>query len=43
MRIIVHRNPVAERYGSIIAYAVDEAISPLAAEASSIRLRDLMN
>jgi Uma2 family endonuclease len=43
MRIVVHRNPVAERYGSIVAYAVDEAVSPLASEASSIRLRDLVN
>ncbi|MCX6606204.1 MAG: Uma2 family endonuclease [Acidobacteria bacterium] len=42
MRMIVHRNPDGEKYSSIVAYAVDEAVSPLAAQASSIRLQDLM-
>ena len=41
MRIVVHRNPVGERYDSIIAYGADEAVSPLAAVGASIRLRDL--
>jgi Uma2 family endonuclease len=42
MRIVVHRNPVGDRYSSIIAYAVDEAVAPLAAPANSIRLQDLV-
>lgn len=42
MRIVVHRNPVGDRYSSIIAYAADEAVSPSAAPASSIRLQDLV-
>jgi len=42
MRIVVHRNPVDNRYSSILAYALDEAVSPLAAPAFSIRLQDLM-
>ena len=41
-RIVVHRNPSGERYNSILAYAADEAVSPLAAESASIRLADLM-
>jgi len=40
-RIVVHREPNGERYGSIVAYAADEAVSPLAAETASIRLQDL--
>ncbi|MFN0104046.1 MAG: Uma2 family endonuclease [Bryobacteraceae bacterium] len=40
-RIVVHRNPMGESYGSIIAYAADEAVAPLAAESASIRLQDL--
>jgi len=43
MRIVVHRNSMGERYGSVVAYAVDEAVTPLAAESASIRLRDLVN
>jgi Uma2 family endonuclease len=43
MRIVVHRDPAGERYRSIIAYDIDEAVSPLAAESASIRLRDLLN
>jgi len=42
MRIVVHRNPGGDRYSSIIAYAVDEPVSPLAAPAHSIRLQDLV-
>lgn len=42
MRIVVHRNPVGDRYNSIIAYAADEAVAPLAAPANSIRLQDLV-
>ena len=42
-RIVVHRNPSGERYNSILAYAADEAVSPLAAESASIRLNDLTN
>ncbi len=41
MRIVVHRDPVGERYDLIVAYAADEVVSPLAAVAASIRLRDL--
>ncbi len=43
MRIVVHRNPMGERYESIIAYAADERVSPLAAEGSFVCLRDLVN
>ncbi|MCX6603477.1 MAG: Uma2 family endonuclease [Acidobacteria bacterium] len=39
--IVVHREPTGERYGSIVAYAADEAVAPLAAETASIRLEDL--
>lgn len=42
MRIVVHRNPSGDRYSSIIAYAADEQVSPLAAETASLRLRDLL-
>ena len=42
MRIVVHRDPVGDRYSSIIAYAPDEAVSPLAAQTSAIRLQDLV-
>ena len=41
MRIVVHRDPMGERYASIVAYAADEAVSPLAAQSASIRLIDL--
>ena len=43
MRIVVHREPIGERYGSIIAYAADEAVTPLAADSASIRLCDLVS
>jgi Uma2 family endonuclease len=42
MRIVVHRNPMGERYDSIVAYAVDEAVSPMAAPAASLRMRVLV-
>ena len=42
MRIIVHRNPAGEKYESIIAYAADEPVAPLAAAVSSICLQDLV-
>ncbi len=42
MQIVVHRNPVGERYESIIAYAADEPVAPLAAKGSSVCLRDLV-
>ena len=42
MRIVVHRDPIGERYASVVAYAADEAVSPLAAESASIRLVDLV-
>lgn len=42
IRIIVHRNPAGEEYESIIAYAADEPVAPLAAAASLIRLQDLV-
>ena len=40
-RIVVHRDPIGERYNSIVAYDADEAVTPLAAESASIRLNDL--
>ena len=40
-RIVVHREPNGDRYSSIVAYAADEAVSPLGAETASIRLQDL--
>ena len=43
MRIVVHREPAGERYGSIVAYAADEAVTPLAADSASIRLCDLVS
>ena len=43
MRIFVHREPMGERYGSILAYAADEAVAPLAAQSDSIRLCDLVS
>lgn len=42
MRIIVHRNPADEKYESIIAYAADEPVAPLAAAESAICLQDLV-
>jgi len=42
MRIVVHREPMGERYNSIFAYAADESVAPLAAESATIRLADLV-
>ena len=42
MRIVVHRDPIGERYNSIAAYAADETVVPLAAESAGIRLVDLV-
>lgn len=42
MRIVVHREPMGERYESIIAYGADEPVAPLAATGSSVCLRDLV-
>ncbi len=42
-RIVVHREPMGERYNSILAYAADEAVAPLAAQSASIRLVDLVS
>lgn len=40
-RLIVHREPRAGRYGSIIAYGDDESVAPLAAPTSLLRIRDV--
>jgi len=42
MQIVVHRNPMGERYESVVAYAADEPVAPLAAERASVCLRDLV-
>ena len=42
-RVVVHRHPDCDRYSSIVAYVIDEPVSPLAAESASIQLRDLVN
>ena len=41
-RLIVQRNPSEGRYGSVIAYAEDEEVSPLANSQAIIRARDLL-
>jgi Uma2 family endonuclease len=41
-RLIVHRDPSEGRYQSAIAYAEDEAVSPLADPHAVIRARDLL-
>ena len=43
MRIVVHRNPIGERYESIVAYFADEPVAPLAAEGAFVCLRDLVS
>ncbi len=43
MQIVVHRNPVGERYESIVAYFADEPVAPLAAEGAFVCLRDLVS
>jgi Uma2 family endonuclease len=42
MRIVVHRDPVGEHYGSIAGYSADEAVSPLAAPSALVRLQDFL-
>jgi Uma2 family endonuclease len=41
-RIVVHRDPAGDRYGSIVAYAAEEAVSPLAAQHATLRFEDLL-
>lgn len=43
MRIVVHRDPVGERYCSIVGYGADEAVSPLAATSALVRLQDFLH
>jgi Uma2 family endonuclease len=43
MRIVVHRDPTGERYGSIVGYAAEEAVSPLAAASALVRLQDFLH
>ena len=40
-RMLVHREPNADRYTSVIAYAADEGVAPLAAPASHLRVGDI--
>ena len=42
-RIVVHRHPEGDRYSSIVAYAIDEPVSPVAAKSASIQIQDLLN
>jgi Uma2 family endonuclease len=39
-RMIVHRDPQAGRYTSVVAYGEDESVAPLAAPEESLRIRD---
>jgi Uma2 family endonuclease len=39
-RMIVHRDPKDGHYASIVAYAADESVSPLAAPNSALLVRD---
>jgi Uma2 family endonuclease len=39
-RMLVHRDPRDGRYNSVVAYSMDESVAPLAAPASSFRVRD---
>jgi len=41
-RIVVHRDPRAGEYGSIVAYSADEDVSPLASPATFVRLATLL-
>lgn len=38
-RMIVHQNPVAGKYTSVVAYREDEAVAPLATAESEFRVR----
>jgi len=39
-RMIVHRDPRDGQYQSVIAYGIDESVSPLAAPGAAFRVRD---
>jgi Uma2 family endonuclease len=39
-RLIVHRDPQAGTYQSVVAYAEDESVSPLSAPTAALRVRD---
>jgi Uma2 family endonuclease len=39
-RMIVHRDPQAGRYASVVAYAAEESVAPLAAPDSRFRVND---
>ncbi len=41
-RLFVHREPGSEEYGSVLEYAADESIAPLAAPGAVIHLRELL-
>jgi Uma2 family endonuclease len=41
-RLIVHRNPEAGRYTSVVAYGAEETASPLAAPESCLRIKDVL-
>jgi Uma2 family endonuclease len=40
-RLIVHRDPVAGSYKSVVAYSVEERVTPLAAPAQEVAIADL--
>ena len=39
-RMIVHRDPQAGGYASVVAYGVEEGVAPLAAPESWLRIKD---
>ena len=41
-RLFVHREPGSEGYGSVLEYAADEAVAPLAVQQATIRVMDLL-
>ncbi len=41
-RLVVHRDPLGKRYGSVQVYAAQEVVSALAAPTSEIRVADLL-
>ncbi|MFN0166673.1 MAG: Uma2 family endonuclease [Bryobacteraceae bacterium] len=43
LRLLVHRHPSQEGYGTISAYGPDEQVSPLAAPSAPIRVGDLLS
>jgi Uma2 family endonuclease len=40
-RMIVHRDPQGGRYMSVLAYSIEEAVSPLKARTSQLRVADM--